>query len=347
MKIFLDDSECRSLLVPFTRTRHTADIRIGILTIREKWQILTNEIAEIITSTESENDFISISANIIPTKENFSQVIELAKNKKPVNETSEIRIIKYPWHIFQLNDWALRKDFELITTNRTSAPVDDSNKLINPKNIFIEETAVLSHCILNAEAGPIYIGKNARVMEGCLIRGPFSLGENSVVKMGTKIYGATTIGSDCNIGGEIKNSVVFNFSNKAHDGYLGDSVIGSWCNLGAGTSNSNVKNTAGDVYYQLDENSDPIFAGKKAGLLMGDYSRSAINTSFNTGTLIGVCCNIFENEFPKTYIPDFTWGQEKYDFQKAISHISNWKKMKNKTISDFEIETLKKLNLKN
>jgi NDP-sugar pyrophosphorylase family protein len=159
-------------------------------------------------------------------------------------------------------------------------------------------------------------------MEGCMLRGPIAIGENTVLKMGTKIYSGTTIGPNCTVGGEIKNSVLFSNSNKAHDGYLGDSVIGSWCNLGAGTSSSNVKNTAGIVTY-YDENNQSHEVGRKAGLIMGDYSRCAINTSFNTGTMVGVCCNIFGSIMPNKFIPDFTWGNERYDIDKALINISN------------------------
>src|SRR5204863_3570859 len=161
--------------------------------------------------------------------------------------------------------------------------------------------AKVEHSMLNASNGPIYVGKNAEVMEGCMIRGPFALGQNAVLKMGSKVYGATSIGPSCAVAGEIKNSVLFGYSNKAHDGYLGDSVIGEWCNLGAGTSNSNLKNTAGIVKVWVDSKDDYLPVGVKCGLLMGDYSRSAINTSFNTGTVVGVCCNVFCERFPSKY----------------------------------------------
>lgn len=177
-------------------------------------------------------------------------------------------------------------------------------------------------------------------MEGCLIRGPFALGEGATLKMGARVYGATTVGPHCIAGGEIKNSVLFGYSNKAHDGYLGDSVIGEWCNLGAGTTNSNVKNTAGEV--TLWDNASKQFspAGIKAGLIMGDYSRSAINTAFNTGTVVGICCNVFGEGFPPKLVPDFTWGQERYVFEKAIRDIENWKKLKGKTLLEKEKKIL-------
>ena len=212
--------------------------------------------------------------------------------------------------------------------------------MVNPDNIFLEEGAAVEHCFINAAAGPVYISKNAELMEGCMIRGPFAIGEGSVLKMGTKVYGATTIGSYCIAGGEIKNSIMMGFSNKAHDGYLGDSVLGEWCNLGAGTSNSNIKNTASMVKAWSQHHKDFVPVGLKCGLIMGDYSRSAINTSFNTGTVAGVCCNIFDKGFPPKHIKDFSWGKEKYILEKAIEDIDNWKKLKGKIITENEIKIL-------
>ncbi len=193
------------------------------------------------------------------------------------------------------------------------------------------------------KAGPIYIGKNAEIQEGSLLRGPISIGEESRVKMGTKIYGATTIGPYCIAGGEIKNSIMMGFSNKGHDGYLGDSVLGEWCNLGAGTSNSNLKNNASNIKIWSKADNGFINAGTKCGLLMGDYSRSAINTSFNTGTVVGNCCSIFGDGFPPKFVADFTWGHEKYIFEKAIADISNWKKLKDREITEEEILSLKNI----
>ena len=269
----------------------------------------------------------------------------IATGGKEVNliANGDLQILNDPWQIFQLNDWALRKDFEMITAGRVSQPIPATNKITNEENIFLEKGAVVEHSILNASAGPIYIGKNAQVMEGCMIRGGFALCEGAVLKMGSKIYGATTIGPHCNAAGEIKNSVMFGYSNKAHDGYLGDSVIGEWCNLGAGTTNSNVKNTAGDVKVWSNADNDYISVGLKCGLLMGDYSRSAINTSFNTGTVVGICCNIFVPHFPPKFISDFTWGEERYTFAKILQDIGNWKRLKGHSVTKKEEEILKHL----
>ncbi len=342
MDIFLDDSKCREGLFPFTLTRHVADIRIGILTIKEKWQRLTG--ANVFTGEENvPATALVVNANIIPTPGNIDTLMKAAFEKITVMETDDIRIIQHPWQIFQYNDWALRHDFRLVTTNRISAAVDETTTLISPENIFIEEGASVSYAILNASAGPIYIGKNAVTMEGNLVRGPFALCESATLKMGAKIYGATTIGPFCVAAGEIKNAVMFGYANKAHDGYLGDSVIGEWCNLGAGTSNSNVKNTGGPVHYFLNNNMEHLSAGNKGGLLMGDYSRAAINTSFNTGTVVGVCCNIFGDVSARKYIPDFSWGNDRYIFDKAIRDVDAWKKMKHKRITEAEIKMLRKI----
>ncbi|MEP6674567.1 MAG: putative sugar nucleotidyl transferase [Ferruginibacter sp.] len=302
---------------PFIQTRLPEDLRIGILTIREKWKLLSQSDALLLTEKE-----------ITP--------LQLPGIINP----DEIKIIENSTDIIRLNDWALRQDYSLLTKGRTSVSISSTNRVINSSNIFIEAGATIEHCFLNAGDGPIYIAKNAVIMEGSMLRGPLSIGENAVVKMGAKIYGATTIGPHCTVGGEIKNSVMMGYSNKAHDGYLGDSVLGYWCNLGAGTSNSNIKNTAGNIKIRLDK--IEINAGTKFGLLMGDYSRAAINTSFNTGTVVGVCCNVFNNGLTPKFIPDFSWGcnGEKYLLEKALTDINNWKKFKGQAITEAEKQIL-------
>jgi UDP-N-acetylglucosamine diphosphorylase/glucosamine-1-phosphate N-acetyltransferase len=293
----MDDS-----LFPFTATRPIADIRIGILTIREKEQHGSRGVLH------------------------------------------WIPLLTRPWHIFQLNAEALIDDYTLLTSGRVSQPIPATVQAIAPENIFIEEGASLQHCILNASTGPIYIGARAEIMEGSLIRGPFALCEGATVKLGTKIYGATTVGPYSVVGGEVKNSVIFGYSNKGHDGYLGDSVIGEWCNLGAGTSNSNLKNNAAEVKAWDHSSGKFIPAGNKCGLLMGDYSRSAINTAFNTGTVVGVCCNIFGDGLTPKYIPSFSWGYGntlKYELEKALRDVASWKRFKGQTLTDAEIQNLK------
>ncbi|HUS02235.1 MAG TPA: putative sugar nucleotidyl transferase [Chitinophagaceae bacterium] len=339
MNIILDDIICKADLYPFTLTRSAADIRVGILTIREKWELLLDKkvttVSEVIENEIKGNERL-IPANILPS---HSLIKKLKKYKIFDSVTADAVKIEYPWHIFQNNDIAIREDFELITEKRKSKKLSSTN-IVTGHDIFIEKGAAVEHSILNTSTGPIYIGRNAVVMEGCHIRGPFAMCEGSILKMGTKVYGATTLGPYCMGGGEIKNAVLFGYSNKAHDGYLGDSVIGEWCNLGAGTSNSNVKNTAGNVKVWNGNIKEYITAGPKCGLIMGDYSRSAINTSFNTGTVVGVASNVFCDGFAPTIIDSFSWGNKKYKLEKALEHIDNWKKLKGHLISEEEKKML-------
>ncbi len=385
-KIIFTEEYCKPAnLHPFTYTRHIQDIRIGILTIREKWErhlkissadkwqghYLDNERSIKIEKGIGKEAYLLIHANVLPTKAIISKIKKLKngefltagkeggmafkfsgkeilglhniKINKSVEFKADIKAIHYPWQIVQLNDWAIKEDFNLITIGRKTKAISKTNKVIKPSQVFIEAGARLEHCILNASEGPIYIGRNVNIMEGSLLKGPIAVCEGAVVKMGTKIYGATTIGPFCTVGGEIKNSVLFGYSNKAHDGYLGDSVLGEWCNLGAGTTNSNVKNNAGEVKYCVDADKKEISAGKKGGLLMGDYSKAAINTSFNTGTMVGVCCNIIAPGLTPKFIPNFSWGADgitSYKLDKALVDIDNWKKLKGLTISDREKQIL-------
>ncbi|MEO6539464.1 MAG: putative sugar nucleotidyl transferase [Ferruginibacter sp.] len=385
-KIIFTEEYCKPQnLHPFTYIRHIQDIRIGILTIREKWErhlkagsankwqdhYLDDERSVKIEKGIGKDDYLLVHANVLPTKALISkikklehgefltsgkeggmaykfsdkEVLDLHKIKvsRSVEFKGEMQAVHYPWEIFQLNDWALREDFELVTAGRKSKSVSKTNKLIKPSQVFVEAGVNMEHCIINASEGPVYIGKNATIMEGSLLRGPVAICEGATVKMGTKIYGATTIGPFCTVGGEIKNSVLFSFSNKAHEGYLGDSVLGEWCNLGAGTSNSNVKNNAGEVKYCVDADKKEMSAGIKGGLLMGDYSKAAINTSFNTGTVVGICCNVVAAGLTPKLIPNFSWtadGITKYKLDKALVDIDNWKKLKGLTVSDREKQIL-------
>jgi UDP-N-acetylglucosamine diphosphorylase/glucosamine-1-phosphate N-acetyltransferase len=384
-KIVFTEEFCQpENLFPFTLTRQIQDIRIGILTIREKWEQFLEmpsfdkvegdykdlEKALEINSSIGDDTIYLIHGNIVPSAKLIRQVKKLKTgecisvpekeslvyciSKKEILDTNkisvrkaiefrdEIREIKFPWDIVQMNHWAIKEDFELLTGNRKSQKVSSTNHITGGGDIFIEKGATVEHCFLNTTSGPIYIGKNAEVMEGSMLRGPISIGANAVVKMGSKIYGAVTIGPECTVGGEIKNSVFFGCSNKAHDGYVGDSVIGEWCNLGAGTSNSNLKNNASSVMvWTRNGNMD---VGLKCGALMGDYSRTAINTSINTGTVIGVCSNVFGNGLTPKFIPPFSWGSEginRYDFEKALTDIQNWKQLKGHSITDSEKIILK------
>ncbi len=343
MNILLDDISCRESLYPFGQVSSVAHIRVGILTIFEKWQLFFPR--KVFISSELKNQIdlsssLTIPANLVPS----GDFLRETKDKLSLPSIGSAgKILEYPWQIAEYNSWAINEDFKLLTFGRKPKYISSTNQLIHPENIFVEDGAEVNFTILNAGDGPIYIGKNAEIEEGSLLRGPVSIGEGSRVKMGTRIYGATTIGPYCIAGGEIKNSILNGFSNKGHDGYLGDSVIGTWCNIGAGTSNSNLKNTAGIIKMWSKKDKVQVEAGYKCGLLMGDYSRSAINTSFNTGTIVGVCCNIFGNAFEKRFIDDFTWGSEEYIFEKAISDINNWKKLKGQEITEAEIESLKNI----
>ena len=325
---FVDSVSVEKQLFPFALTRQIADIRIGILTIREKWQLIAGQAS------------VSIPSNLLPTP----SAIECISNGDDISDHQLFQFLEYPWQIYGFNDQAIRNDYQLLTAGRTSAKVSSTNKTIASENIFLEAGAKAEHCLLNASAGPIYIGKNAEIMEGSMIRGPFAMCEGAVVKMGAKIYGATTLGPYSIAGGEIKNSVIFGYSNKAHDGYLGDSVIGEWCNLGAGTSNSNLKNNAQDIKVWNALTGQFLSAGTKCGVMMGDYCRSAINTSFNSGTVTGICCNIFGHGLTDTYIPSFTWGTDqpvRYNFEKAIRDIESWKQLKKQSLTEQEIKNLR------
>ncbi|GGA86022.1 glucose-1-phosphate thymidylyltransferase [Puia dinghuensis] len=350
----LQDISCTNDLLPFTSTRSVLGIRMGILTLSEKWMLLLGLNGFMLNKNPSAP---SLPANILPTRALAARIREEANRELfhpagqgPFNQAAIDRIIthgrliRYPWHIFQHNAEALLEDFELITTGRESQPIPPSVRAINPEAIFIEAGANVQHCVLNASTGPIYIGPKAEIMEGSLVRGPFAACEGATVKMGAKIYGATTLGPYSTGGGEIKNTVFFGYSNKGHDGYLGDAVIGEWCNLGAGTSASNLKNNAGTIRVWHPASGSYLDAGQKCGLLMGDYSRTAINTSFDSGTLTGVCCNIFGAGVPPKYIPDFSWGHNgsvRYEWDKAIRDIASWKKMKNQIFTDSQVLRLK------
>lgn len=341
MNYILFDGPVRSQLLPFTFTRPVADIRIGILTIREKWEKYLNTTTSTITEeylaekwpmVEMEEN-IMINASFLPTAELVEQIGSLqpgeaifheedvvafhAYEEQEVNFADCVTIelegkaitVEHPWDIFVKNAEAINADFDLLTRDRKSQPLSSTNNVIAPENIFLEEGAKVECATLNASTGPIYLAANAEVMEGSMVRGPFSLGEESTLKMGSRIYGPTTVGPFSKVGGEVTNSVIFAYSNKGHDGYLGNSVLGEWCNLGADTNTSNLKNDYSDV--RLWDYASEKFAPtglQFCGLMMGDHSKCAINTMFNTGTVVGVSANIFGAGFPRNFIPSFSWG---------------------------------------
>ena len=342
MNYILFDGSVRNSLLPFTFTRPVADIRIGILSIREKWEkylgytttTITEEYLEVKYPMVELEENVLINASYLPTKSLVEQVRNLSENQaifkgeeviafftsdtqedvdftlyKQIECSGDVLQLKNTWDIFSLNDKAIEADFDLITQGRTSAPIPEGVHAINKENIFIEEGATISFSSLNASTGPIYIGKDSEIMEGCLVRGPFALCEYSVLKMGAKVYGATTLGPYCKVGGEVNNSVLFGFSSKGHEGFLGNSVLGEWCNVGADTNTSNLKNNYAEVKlwnYQVERFTNTSL--QFCGLMMGDHSKCGINTMFNTGTVIGVSANIFGSGFPRNFIPSFSWG---------------------------------------
>ena len=342
MNYILFDGTVRNALLPFTFTRPVADILVGILTIREKWEnylgttttTVTEEyLTEKYPMVEMEQN-VMINASFLPNP----VLVEMIQNLNPneaiildeeiiafytTDTQEEINFDEYElidfegdflrientWDIFSKNDAAIREDFDFITEDRTSQPIPKSVNVISPENIFIEEGAKLEFVTLNASTGPIYIGKNAEIMEGSVIRGPFALCESGRVKLATKVYGATTVGPHSVIGGEVNNSVLFGYSNKGHDGFLGNSVLGEWCNIGADSNNSNLKNNYEEVRLWSYETEGFAKTGLQfCGLMMGDHSKCGINTMFNTGTVIGVSTNIFGAGFPRNFVPSFSWG---------------------------------------
>lgn len=342
MNYILFDGSVRNQLLPFTYTRPVADIRVGILTIREKWESYLG-----FTTTSITEDYLTqkypmveleqnvlINASFLPTPNLVKIVQSLEENQaifyqdEPLafftTEGQEVDFdtfdvieysvddairIEHTWDIFKKNGEAIQQDFDLLTTNRESQAIPETTVTFNKSQIFIEEGAKLPLCSLNAENGPIYIGKNAEIMEGSMIRGPFALCESATVKMSAKIYGPTTIGPHTKVGGEVNNCVIFGYSNKGHDGFLGNSVLGEWCNLGADTNNSNLKNNYAEVRLWDYETERFAKTGLQfCGLMMGDHSKCGINTMFNTGTVVGVSANIFGSGFPRNFIPSFSWG---------------------------------------
>ncbi len=342
MNYILFDGTVRNALLPFTFTRPVAEIRIGILTIREKWEkylgytttTLTEEyLSEKYPMVEME-DNVMINASFLPNDILSEMVKNLEKNQaifkgdevvafytsdtqdevdfdayEIIDFNDECLTVEHTWDIFAKNDAALREDFELITEGRTSQTIPKSVNVISPENISIEEGAKLEFVTLNASTGPIYIGKNAEIMEGSVIRGPFALCESGRVKLASKVYGATTVGPYSVIGGEVNNSVLFSYSNKGHDGFLGNAVLGEWCNIGADSNNSNLKNNYEPVKLWSYETENFAKTGLQfCGLMMGDHSKCGINTMFNTGTVVGVSTNVFGAGFPRNFVPSFSWG---------------------------------------
>jgi UDP-N-acetylglucosamine diphosphorylase/glucosamine-1-phosphate N-acetyltransferase len=364
MNFILFDDERYSNFLPLTHTRPVSEMRCGILTITQKWEHHLKVKVSYKTALHLQEkyplnvkeDNVFINSGLFPSNELLEAILNLQigqyllkdntllafrcnleeanqfnfedkkSNATAILFNSEVKMLSQVWDIFSLNDWAIRDDFERVTTGRDSHTLNSSNTLIG-NQIFIEEGAKVNCSILNSDAGPIYIGKDAEIMEGCIIRGPLALGNHAVLKMGAKIYGATTIGDGCKVGGEVNNSVLFANSSKAHDGFLGNAVLGEWCNLGADTNNSNLKNNYEEVKLWSEAKKTFVKTGLQfCGLIMGDHSKSGINTMFNTGTVVGVSCNVYGAGFPRNFIPSFSWGSAngfmEYKLNKAMDTAS-------------------------
>ena len=342
MNIILFDGEQRGNLLPLTFTKPVGALRMGILTFKERWKMLLNGDVSYVTQSYLEGKFVSqikednlfINPVFFPSDELVNCLLELAtdevliyKGKTVAFRSSEFKELKdlkgkeftldlieiaYPWDIFTYNFHAIDFDFNLLTKGRKSQPISETNRVLHPERIFLEEGAKVEFSILNATEGPIYIGKDAEIMEGSMIRGGLALCEHAKINMGAKVYSGCTIGPYCKVGGELNNAILMAYSNKGHDGFLGNAVIGEWCNLGADTNNSNLKNNYSEVKQWNYPSGRFIKTGLQfCGLIMGDYSKSAINTQFNTGTVVGVSANIFQGGFPPNLINHFSWGGSK------------------------------------
>ena len=382
MNYILFDNTGRDRLLPFTHTRPAADIRCGILTMRERWELLLGKTTSSLTeehlravfpaNVSNDNlyldgavfasDSLMEAVNTLPmgkalVKDGIVIAARLAANEYSISDFHEhvkslaqlqydglVYSLKNVWDIFSQNDRAIREDFAIITNGRKSAPIPEGVTIMGSENLFIEEGAnIYAGCILNAATGPIYIAKDTEILEGTMMRGPIAVCEHAVVKMGAKLYGATTIGPGCKVGGEINNAVFFANSNKAHDGYLGNAVIGEWCNLGADTNCSNLKNNYDEIKIWDEAAKKSVKTGLTfCGLLMGDHSKCGINTMFNTGTVVGVSCNIFGGGFPEKFVPSFSWGGAEgvttYDFNRAMETANRMMGRRGKQLSADETE---------
>jgi len=371
MNYILFDGPYRDHLLPLTYTKPVADLRIGILTIREKWEKMLETTTTSITEDYLSGKFpmvemaenIMISGSVLPSAELVRRVqslqpgqaiyqddellafyaleneeVDLEKVQRLEFE-GDLIIIRHTWDLFRNNGPALEADFELLTQGRKSAPIPPAVHCVNKDRIFLEEGVDIEIAVLNAKKGPIYIGKNAEVHEGSLIRGPFAMGEYSVVKMGSKVYGPTTLGPKSKIGGEVNNAILSGYCSKGHDGYLGNAVIGEWCNMGADSNNSNLKNTYAQVKMWDYAEERFVKTGLQfCGLIMGDHSKSAINTMFNTGTVVGVSANIYGANFPRNFVPSFSWGGalgfKTYTLSKAVETAVLVTKRKNEDFTE-------------
>jgi UDP-N-acetylglucosamine diphosphorylase/glucosamine-1-phosphate N-acetyltransferase len=373
MIINLDDNGRHLRFAPLTLTRPVGNLRMGIFTNDERWKMFLPE-AEIGYLTEdyiskkfkSIENGIRVNATLIPNEDVVAAIMHLEENTALyLNETflaangnpsqkiqfkGEVPLIlENRWDLYQKNDTVLKADFELITSGRKSQKISKSNTVIGSSDlIFLEEGAKVEASILITSSGPIYIGKDAEIMEGSIVRGPLAMCEHSALKLGTKIYGATTLGPHCKVGGEVNNSVFQAYSNKGHEGFVGNSLIGEWCNLGADTNTSNLKNNYGNVStYSYETEKEEKTNVQFMGLTLGDHSKCGINTMFNTATVVGVSCNIYGADFPPKFIPSFSWGGSvgfvPFKLDKAIEYANNMMGRRGLKLSEEDVEILKYL----
>lgn len=368
MKIQLSDNNKRLNFAPLTLTRPVGDLRVGILTNEERWKRLvpdgsiTFDTTEYLRSSYSDDSGdIVVNACVIPDRKLAKAILDLKVNEKLawqgewlakkgsgdviVQYQEEPLILHERWDIYQKNGAAISLDFALLTSGRTSTQLSSTNTIIgDPGMIFLEEGAKVEAAILNASNGPIYIGKNAEIMEGSIVRGPLAMMDSSVLKLGAKIYGPTTLGPHCKVGGEVNNCVFQAYSNKGHDGFLGNSLIGAWCNIGADSNTSNLKNNYSNVRtYSFNEGALVQTDVQFMGLAMGDHSKCGINTMFNTASVVGVSCNVFGSGFPDKYLPSFSWGNkgDLFDFKKALIGMNNMMERRGLQLSDGEKKILR------
>jgi UDP-N-acetylglucosamine diphosphorylase/glucosamine-1-phosphate N-acetyltransferase len=380
--ILFDPPETWENLLPLTFTRPVCEIRTGILTVKEKWErllgtrasVLTRDYLQVRFPLHLEDDNVLINGSVLPGEDLLNEIPNLPpgtslyagevfvavrldrdeaarfgmgkhRHGDRVTLSTPPLVIKHPWDIFALNGQALEADFQHLTRDRVGAEPSATNTVLHPENVFMEGDARMEGAILNAENGPIYIGQHAEVMEGSMVRGPFALCEHADLKMGTKIYGPTTIGPYSRVGGEIKNSVIFGYSNKGHEGFLGNSVLGEWCNMGADSNNSNLKNNYAEVRLWNYRQEKYISTGLQfCGLVMADHSKCGINTMFNTGTVVGVNANIYGAGFPPNFVPSFSWGEPAgfttYQLNKALEVAAEVMKRRDRPFDQAEKDIL-------
>jgi UDP-N-acetylglucosamine diphosphorylase / glucose-1-phosphate thymidylyltransferase / UDP-N-acetylgalactosamine diphosphorylase / glucosamine-1-phosphate N-acetyltransferase / galactosamine-1-phosphate N-acetyltransferase len=372
MIVLIDTEESSKQFYPLSLTRPLGEMRRGMTSFRQYWELVSGEKVcclshpAISKPLPQSGKYTCVDARLLADEACLKAIMQLApgmalrdptgvyawcQQEMPIygkwEETAfEIQYhapqprVSHLYQIILANSHWMQETYTYLTKNRQSAIPASSNTIIG-SNLFVEDGVVMEACTINTTEGPVYIAKNALIMEGTCMRGPVYIGENAVVKMGAQLYAGTNIGKGCTAGGEIKNAILQAFSNKAHHGYLGDSYVGAWCNLGAGTTNSNVKNTAASIRVWDQTNQSWQNAGSKLGLIMGDFSKTAINTSFNSGTTVGICCSIHGFSMPPKHIPSFSWGpNERYQLPLALDHIANWKSLKGQGLFAEEIELL-------